>query len=405
MEMVNGNSKLKAQFSVNWQEKDGTSHADLLWSDQINMWRDLFPQNLALGLHGCGEGEGAQLRLQADKFNEPYQANKVVSIAYSQFQDPQQPAKLIEALPGRYYPQGYLRGVSGAFPTSVAPSRCLARNGSKMDFDLNHPLAGYDLEIGVKVEQVDNPAKPERGGRCEDWLERICGGGPGMQARLSAAGCDYFGAEAMQRQDQSDDQLFYQQPRLVHHLDSTARQTIAQQYGSLLAERPRVLDLMSSWQSHLPEKQELASLTVVGLNGEELQANSRASERLVHDLNHLPVLPFADSSFDAVICTASIEYLTRPLEVLQEVERLLVPGGLVAIAFSNRWFAPKAVQVWQEMHEFERLGMVLEMLHQTKGLEKVKSLTSRGKPRPEDDPHQEYYLSDPVFMAWARKKG
>jgi SAM-dependent methyltransferase len=164
-----------------------------------------------------------------------------------------------------------------------------------------------------------------------------------------------------------------------------------------------VLDLMGSWTSHLPESLELGGLTVLGLNEEELRRNSRATATLVQDLNTNPALPFDEASFDAVICTASVEYLVNPLAVMAEIRRVLMPGGLLAFAFSNRWFPPKAIRLWTEMHEFERLGLVAELFHLAGGFTGITTLSRRGLPRPVDDPHQELWLSDPVYMMWGRK--
>jgi SAM-dependent methyltransferase len=160
---------------------------------------------------------------------------------------------------------------------------------------------------------------------------------------------------------------------------------------------------MGSWDSHIPEELELSGLTVVGMNAEELRKNVRADDRLVQDLNSTPALPFPEASYDAVLCTASIEYLTNPLAVMAEVRRVLRPGGLMAFAFSNRWFPPKAIRVWTEMHEFERMGWVSELLQTTGGFRDMTTLSRRGLPRPADDPHQELWFSDPVYMVWAWK--
>ena len=160
---------------------------------------------------------------------------------------------------------------------------------------------------------------------------------------------------------------------------------------------------MGSWTSHLPDSLELGGLTVLGLNEEELRQNQRATATVVQDLNSEPQLPFAEESFDAVICTASVEYLTNPLAIMTEIRRILRPGGLLAFAFSNRWFPPKAIRLWSEMHEFERLGLVAELFHATGGFDKINTLSRRGLPRPADDPHQELWLSDPVYMVWGMK--
>jgi SAM-dependent methyltransferase len=161
---------------------------------------------------------------------------------------------------------------------------------------------------------------------------------------------------------------------------------------------------MGSWVSHLPPTLELKSLTVLGMNRDELNANPRASERVVHDLNLQPVLPFEAGRFDAVICTASVEYLVRPFEVFDEVARVLRADGRFILTFSNRWFAPKAIRVWPELHEFERMGMVLEYFLKSGQYRGLETYSMRGLPRPENDKYfGRLYHSDPVYAVWGRK--
>lgn len=117
----------------------------------------------------------------------------------------------------------------------------------------------------------------------------------------------------------------------------------------------RVLDLMSSWVSHLPEYD--LDATGLGLNAEEMGQNPRLATHVVHDLNGNPELPFADGEFDAVVCTASVEYLIQPHDVFRSVRRVLKPGAPFVVTFSDRWFSPKAIQVWPLLHAFERMGL------------------------------------------------
>ncbi|GAA4839159.1 class I SAM-dependent methyltransferase [Actinomycetospora corticicola] len=145
------------------------------------------------------------------------------------------------------------------------------------------------------------------------------------------------------RSDARDDAVFYGPPRLVQHIDDAAVATVSAFYDEVGVDGD-VLDLMSSWVSHLSTPPR--HLTVLGMNTAELRANTWAHERVVHDLNADPRLPFADASFDTVVSTVSVDYLTRPVEVFREVARVLRPGGTFAIAFSNRCFPTKAVRGW-----------------------------------------------------------
>ena len=116
-------------------------------------------------------------------------------------------------------------------------------------------------------------------------------------------------------------------------------------YGEILPAHGRVLDLMSSWRSHLPHAG-LGQVTGLGMNAAEMADNPQLDTWLVHNLNREPRLPFDDASFDAVVCAVSVQYLVAPVEVFTEVRRVLVPGGPLVVSFSNRCFPTKAVAIW-----------------------------------------------------------
>lgn len=145
------------------------------------------------------------------------------------------------------------------------------------------------------------------------------------------------------RTDETDDRFFYAQPRLVNHIDDQAIAAVGELYDRLGVDGA-VLDLMSSWISHfLTPPQEL---TVLGLNADELDANPAADRTVVQDLNVTPQLPFDTDAFDHAVCCVSVDYLTQPLEVFEEVARVVRPGGRFVCTFSNRCFPTKAIRGW-----------------------------------------------------------
>jgi SAM-dependent methyltransferase len=164
--------------------------------------------------------------------------------------------------------------------------------------------------------------------------------------------------EHFRRQDETDDDLFYQEARLVTHIDDPAIRALTSFYETLLPDGGRILDLMSSWVSHLPGGKSYSTVTGLGMNTRELSANPRLTERVTQDLNRDPVLPFASGSFDAAIVTVSVQYLTRPVEVFAEVGRVLVPGAPFAVAYSNRCFPTKAVAIWQGLGDREHAELI-----------------------------------------------
>ena len=170
---------------------------------------------------------------------------------------------------------------------------------------------------------------------------------------------------AFRRADESDDAEFYTWPRLVHHIDEGARAAVTALYRAHLAEGDDVLDLMSSWVSHLPPELALGRVAGLGMNGRELAENPRLTNRAVQDLNADPVLPYADGAFDAALCCVSVQYLTRPAEVFAEVDRVLRPGGPFMVTFSNRCFPTKAVAAWRALGDDGHAALVAEYARQS----------------------------------------
>ncbi len=152
---------------------------------------------------------------------------------------------------------------------------------------------------------------------------------------------------AFDRIDDGDDLAFYADPRLVTHIDPVAVTALTDLYREVLPPGGRVLDLMSSWVSHLPEDRRYAEVVGHGMNAEELAANPRLDGWFVHDLNADPTLPLADGAFDAALCCVGVQYLQRPFAVFAEVRRVLVPGAPFVVSYANRCFPTKAVAVWR----------------------------------------------------------
>ena len=163
---------------------------------------------------------------------------------------------------------------------------------------------------------------------------------------------------AFARLDETDDPLFYEPPRLVEHIDDGAIAALTDLYRAVLPPGGALLDLMSSWVSHLPPEIDYREIVGHGMNAEELAANPRLTRWFVQDLNKDPHFPLADASFDAAMICVSIQYLQHPVTVLREVRRVLRPGAPIVIGFSNRCFWTKAVAVWRALDDPGHAGLV-----------------------------------------------
>lgn len=167
-----------------------------------------------------------------------------------------------------------------------------------------------------------------------------------------------FPAEYFQRLDETPDEDFYSIPRKVVHIDDGAIAAASQIYGELLHPNSRILDLMSSWRTHLPIGYKAARVTGLGMNAAEMADNPQLDDFVIHNLNVAPHLPFDNSTFDGIICTVSIQYLTRPIAVFSELYRVLKPNGIAIVTFSNRCFPTKAISVWQTASLAQKAALV-----------------------------------------------
>ena len=160
--------------------------------------------------------------------------------------------------------------------------------------------------------------------------------------------------------DNADDALFYDYPRFVNHVDDRFIEQLTNLYRQRLQPNTRILDLMSSWVSHLPKEIEFAHVEGHGLNAEELAKNPRLDHYFVQNLNQQQLLPFEDQSFDAVLNTVSVQYLQHPEAIFAEIHRILKVGGIAIISFSNRMFYQKAIQGWRDGSESDRTKLVFK---------------------------------------------
>jgi SAM-dependent methyltransferase len=164
--------------------------------------------------------------------------------------------------------------------------------------------------------------------------------------------------EFFRRIDESDDEQFYRFPRLVTHINDGAIAIAREIYARFLPADGAILDLMSSWRSHLPTGLNPRRVVGLGLNHAEMADNPELTEIVVHNVNRDPKLPFDDASFDGAVMTVSVQYLTRPIAVFAEAGRVLKPGAPFVLTFSNRMFPTKAIALWQQAHEDQRVTIV-----------------------------------------------
>ena len=388
-------------FTIRYQSGQ-TGHEDRLLVNKIDFWRDILPGDMKPVLEN-GEPERKYV------FNFPRGQllgerswDQVKRISKKLLH---QGGETISLKNGRFYPSSLIWQMINCYPGDQRPFRVTHEDDHELEIDRNHPLANFDLEVEGRIIDFHAPAV-QRGGSINDLAELLTENGPGMQVVGDSFQLEGYADYPYQTRSTISAKAFYQNPRMIDHLDRTALDQVQEFYSSILTPEMRILDLMSSFNSHLPENYRGADITGIGMNESEMQQNRLLREYHRQDLNQQPSLHFPEHSFEAIICTVSIEYLTRPREVVQELNRILVPGGRLAIVISDRWFPDQEISFWPDLHPFERQGFVLGLLQKSGGLENFKTLSIRGLPRPYEDKYSDrLQFSDPVFAVWAQKSG
>ncbi len=389
-------------FQLNWSS-DGVFHTDAFSGYRVNFWRDILPERLRESLLGRQTGDLVHLRLTAQELLGSALPRNIQQINRRQFNGSRIRDPELRPYLGRFYPKGVLTDLPGIFSANRDPFRCVSVNNGHLGIFMGHPMADKEIDLNVTIGTIHSKLE-ERGGTSINWGENITQG-VGMQSRWDSQPTDFFAGHPFERKDETPDTIFYETPRLVHHIDSVADDMVRQIHGRFITPHSRTLDLMSSWQSHLPYNDRPAYVTGLGLNASELSKNDHLDDYVVHDLNLNPTLPFEANSFDTVLCSLSVEYLTSPFDVFSDLTRVLQSGGFLVVTFSNRWFEPKAIRLWTELHEFERMGLVLEYFMRDGLFDDLHTYSVRGLPRPHDDRYSgKLPFSDPVYAVWGKKR-
>jgi SAM-dependent methyltransferase len=195
------------------------------------------------------------------------------------------------------------------------------------------------------------------------------------------------------KEDSNDDSLFYEIPRLVSHIDENACNALKNYYDQLLKDGDAVLDLMSSWISHLPENKNYTKVSAQGMNQIELENNLQVTDFHVQNLNVDQQLPYSDEVFDFSTIAVSVQYLTSPIQVFKEIYRVLKPNGTCCVSFSNRMFPTKATFAWRMCTSQDHCKLVSWYFEMAKEFREIKSqqlISESGN-------------SDPLYVVTAKK--
>ena len=165
-----------------------------------------------------------------------------------------------------------------------------------------------------------------------------------------------------QKIDESNDENFYFHPKFVYHLDANFRNYLSFVYKNEIKENSTVLDLMSSWDSYLPQEKTYKKVIGHGLNKEELERNKNLNSFWIQNFNVNQEIPLESGTVDICLMVAAWQYLQYPEKLTKEIVRILNKGGKIIVSFSNRAFWHKAPNIWTSSTEDQRLKYVRKVL-------------------------------------------
>ncbi|HEY1797215.1 MAG TPA: class I SAM-dependent methyltransferase [Stellaceae bacterium] len=143
-------------------------------------------------------------------------------------------------------------------------------------------------------------------------------------------------------------------------IDDAAIAAITDLYREILPAGGAILDVLSSWISHLPPEIDYRRVVGIGADACALSENPFLDEWRVQDLNANPKLPFADGEFDGATICVAVQHLTRPGELIREIARVLRPGAPLVVTFSQRCEAARAVACWCLLDDAAQLCLVAQ---------------------------------------------
>jgi SAM-dependent methyltransferase len=296
----------------------------------------------------------------------------------------------------RYYPSSWFTPEGHRHP---AFALLCEQDADTVTIDLNHPLAGYSIKLSVTlISQHDRPGELS----FTKCLRHMLADGPGMQ-RCAQIPQYPLNDNMLGRLDEADDFEHYRQPDYEDTFDPVSGRALAEFYGEFLQPDMRILDIMCGAQSYLPPAMANLHATGIGLNRQELEANSQLQDFLVHNVNSQTTLPYADNTFDAVLFTAAVEYLVEPYTTFSELKRITRPHGQIIVTFTDHWNTFKNIALWQELPLFERMRLVMHYLQHGGGIGDPGTRSIRGLKRDADDTnHRNQPGADPIFAVFAR---
>lgn len=374
-------------------------HADVLHLAKVDLSQDKLPAGFGEKITELAVGENFSKTLSAkDLLGEGFATDKVISFN-SKFFDSQFKSQNSPPIQYRFYPTAIAWQGLNADSSDYTPFRLISINEDTMVADRNHPLAKYYLTL-TATKTLENEVSLSKNRLSRDLGKLLTSRGPGMQASFEFGDPVFFKQYPFQLRQQDNSQKVVNNTTAIHDPKSSVSLQVAKLYTRLLAKHSKVLDLMSHSESYLGDEFKAGLIVGLGNNEKALSDNKSLDTYSVQEMNSTTTLPYESDSFDDAICSFSIEQLTDPLAVLQEIARVVVSGGKFIITFSEQYSSSSAIPLWAQLHPFERMQLVLEYFRHHDLFSDLNTYSVRGLA----SKNEEKKAASQIFAVWGTIK-
>ena len=372
-------------FNLEWKSSAAT-HQDCSKAVYVDLKEDIFPGGLVKLISNLSIGESCEIKLHAKELlGEDYSTERVISfpadLFETQFKNQFSPPNLY-----RFYPSAIAWQGLKTHEKDYTPFRLISKSDENLVADRNHPLAKYYVTItATKIEEFNKPLCNRTAINIGKF---IAAKGPGMQAPFEFGDPVFF--------DEYPYKVINNSKALKQSSSNNSREEIESVFLGLLPKFSKILELQCDDLSHLSSNYQTGLLVGIGHNEELLSKNERLDTYSVQDLNKDMVLPYEENSFDDAICSLSIDSLIDALAIMKEVARVVNKGGMFCIIFSDDYQSDQSIDLWKQLHPFEKMQLVLEYFRKTGLFSNLNTLSKRNFSQSTNDKK----ASSNIYAVW-----
>ena len=153
MSVASTHGRMNFLMEIDWA-RHGIRHQERFFVNRLNTWRDLFPGSFLDRALKTAGARPLALDLRPGDLIPGHDPGLVRFVDRSRLDLPFESVH-----PGRFYPQGMVRGIPGIFRGNTTPFKCIDKTNTGITGDFNHALANTCLTLDHKGCDAPGPAQ------------------------------------------------------------------------------------------------------------------------------------------------------------------------------------------------------------------------------------------------------